>query len=662
MVGRRLSRLSDDANATLRTAAVVGREFDVDLVAEVAEVSEDDVLAHVELAMAARLVERGQRRARAHELLARPRAVHARRRAEHDAAGCASTRQIGEALERRGDASAAELAHHFAEGAQRPEWPPRRSSTRCERPRGARALSPTTRSCTSTISRWRRSTRTTPTIGRAPCCSSTAGTPSTRREMRTRMRPTRWPAPRSPVEVGDPGLDRACRRHVPGGPRALGRAPRSGRRRPDARGPGRDRAADDPTRAYITAALANALVLVPGDEALVLAEEAEALAREVGDARSAVRRAQRLVVGAARPGRSAEVCRVSAVGVEHAVDAARPDWELSLRYLLGEGLVEAGDFEAAAVEYERAGSVRSVLFGWAPVVFEAAGHSRRDGSTTLSSSPRAPPTGARARRDERRDRLGAAVVHRGGAGRGRRSTRAGGPARPDAPRHRDRLPDARARGDRRPWARVRRTPAGSATSVRWSPRSSFPGCSKPRPSVAYAGERRRSRRDSAMTSRRTPVRCSVPTPRCSAPATSSSVASRSWRIVSTTPSSRRAAPLELGDRLGLRSPRDEHRVDLARALLARDEPGDADRARALLAEALEIAEPLGLVAAARPTPAPCSPDERVRGWRGPPTPDGRGSGSGCGPRGRATRGARRARSPCSPARGTRPPSRRAPPG
>ena len=36
---------------------------------------------------------------------------------------------------------------------------------------------------------------------------------------------------------------------------------------------------DDPTRAYITAALANALVLVPGDEALVLAEQAEALAR-----------------------------------------------------------------------------------------------------------------------------------------------------------------------------------------------------------------------------------------------------------------------------------------------------------------------------------------------------------------------------------------------
>ena len=66
------------------------------------------------------------------------------------------------------------------------------------------------------------------------------------------------------------------------------------------------------------------------------------------------------------------MCRVSSIGVEHAVEAARPDWELSLRYLLGEGLAEAGDLEAAAVEFERAGIVRSVLVGWAPVVFEAS--------------------------------------------------------------------------------------------------------------------------------------------------------------------------------------------------------------------------------------------------------------------------------------------------
>jgi hypothetical protein len=39
------------------------------------------------------------------------------------------------------------------------------------------------------------------------------------------------------------------------------------------------------------------------------------------------------------------------------------------------------------------------------------------------------------------------------------------------------------------------------------------------------------------------------------------------------------------------------RIDLARALLARDDPGDADRARVLLGEALEISDALGLVAA-----------------------------------------------------------------
>ena len=128
---------------------------------------------------------------------------------------------------------------------------------------------------------------------------------------------------------------------------------------------------DDPTRAYITAALANALVLVPGDEALLLAEEAEALAREVGDAGARHLALSGWSWALRGRGRSAEVCRVSAIAVEHAVDSARPDWELSVRYLLGEGLTEAGDLEAATIEFERAGSVRSVLFGWAPVVFEA---------------------------------------------------------------------------------------------------------------------------------------------------------------------------------------------------------------------------------------------------------------------------------------------------
>ena len=41
VVGRRLSRLSDDANATLRTAAVVGRGVLSRVVAEVVEVSEE---------------------------------------------------------------------------------------------------------------------------------------------------------------------------------------------------------------------------------------------------------------------------------------------------------------------------------------------------------------------------------------------------------------------------------------------------------------------------------------------------------------------------------------------------------------------------------------------------------------------------------------------
>ena len=89
VVGRRLSRLPEDANATLRTAAVVGREFPVDLVAEVAGVPEDVVLGHVELGDRSAAGRRGQRCARTHELLPCARALHARRRAEHDPAGTA---------------------------------------------------------------------------------------------------------------------------------------------------------------------------------------------------------------------------------------------------------------------------------------------------------------------------------------------------------------------------------------------------------------------------------------------------------------------------------------------------------------------------------------------------------------------------------------------
>ncbi|HVF21053.1 MAG TPA: AAA family ATPase [Mycobacteriales bacterium] len=55
-IGRRLSRLSDDCQHTLVRAAVLGREFDVDLLATMTGRDADTTLAHVEEALGARLV------------------------------------------------------------------------------------------------------------------------------------------------------------------------------------------------------------------------------------------------------------------------------------------------------------------------------------------------------------------------------------------------------------------------------------------------------------------------------------------------------------------------------------------------------------------------------------------------------------------------------
>ena len=55
-MGRRLSRLSDDANQALRIAAVVGAEFELGVVRAAGDLDEDALLAAIEEAAAARLV------------------------------------------------------------------------------------------------------------------------------------------------------------------------------------------------------------------------------------------------------------------------------------------------------------------------------------------------------------------------------------------------------------------------------------------------------------------------------------------------------------------------------------------------------------------------------------------------------------------------------
>ena len=57
VIGQRLSRLSEQSNDLLRTAAVVGREFDVDLVAAVLQVDDERAVDGLDEAVAARLVD-----------------------------------------------------------------------------------------------------------------------------------------------------------------------------------------------------------------------------------------------------------------------------------------------------------------------------------------------------------------------------------------------------------------------------------------------------------------------------------------------------------------------------------------------------------------------------------------------------------------------------
>ena len=59
VVGRRLSRLSDDANQALRLAAVVGAEFELGVVRAAGDLDEEALLAAIEEAAAGPAGDRG---------------------------------------------------------------------------------------------------------------------------------------------------------------------------------------------------------------------------------------------------------------------------------------------------------------------------------------------------------------------------------------------------------------------------------------------------------------------------------------------------------------------------------------------------------------------------------------------------------------------------
>lgn len=118
-VGRRLNPLSDETVALLQTAAIVGREWDYETLAEFAPADRDGILARIDEALAGGLLEEMGRAGRyrfSHAL------VHETLLAEISATRKAVLHgEVGEALERRwgpgAGARAVELAFHFTESA-----------------------------------------------------------------------------------------------------------------------------------------------------------------------------------------------------------------------------------------------------------------------------------------------------------------------------------------------------------------------------------------------------------------------------------------------------------------------------------------------------------------------------------------------------------------
>ena len=121
VIGRRLNRLSDAANASLAAASVQGRDFDLDVVARATGAPAGDVLDDLEEAMDTQLVVEVERRpgrfrfahALVHETLYEELPARERRRL-HDRVGAALVELRGDDFE----GYLAELAHHFSQAAR----------------------------------------------------------------------------------------------------------------------------------------------------------------------------------------------------------------------------------------------------------------------------------------------------------------------------------------------------------------------------------------------------------------------------------------------------------------------------------------------------------------------------------------------------------------
>ncbi len=120
VIGRRLDRLSEETNMALRVAAVIGREFEEDVVVRVADLEPEQLMKAAEEAIAERLVaDLGDGRFSFAHALVRDTLYEelspAKRSLLHERAGLAIERICGDDVDER----LGELAHHFLEAAPR---------------------------------------------------------------------------------------------------------------------------------------------------------------------------------------------------------------------------------------------------------------------------------------------------------------------------------------------------------------------------------------------------------------------------------------------------------------------------------------------------------------------------------------------------------------
>jgi class 3 adenylate cyclase/tetratricopeptide (TPR) repeat protein len=366
VVGRRLSRLSDKANDTLRTAAVVGRDFSLAVVADVTGESEDDLLQRVEEALRAQLV---------HEVPDAPGRMtfaHALVRSTL-LEELSTTRRVrlhlkvGEVLERDPRSSAAELAYHFAEAAAAgaTEQAVRHGLRAAQEARHRLAYDEAVRFCDMAL-------EAIDAADPDPVARSTLlalrGFVNHERGNYDAGREDGLAAADAARAAGDPALLAEAGLAYQGQFNqwaAPGDAAGIELMREGLAGLG-DGDADLLTRARILAALSGSLTLTANDEALALAEEADRIASQVGDDEALLSAMTSLMWGLRGKGRNAELCEVGARASDLAATTRRISWEVSLRYLYGVGLVGLGRIDEAEAEFERSIALPTVLAGWAP--------------------------------------------------------------------------------------------------------------------------------------------------------------------------------------------------------------------------------------------------------------------------------------------------------